>query len=106
MRALPSSNAAVRSGLRPVQAEWDWQAEAACRTAEPALFFHPEGERGWRRRTRLARAAEYCRSCPVAAACLEHALAVPEEYGIWGGLDPNQRKELSARRAAATRAAG
>lgn len=96
----------MRSGLRPVQADWDWQAEAACRTAGPELFFHPEGERGWRRRIRLARALELCRACPVADACLDHALEVPEEYGIWGGLDPDQRKELSARRDVTGVAAG
>lgn len=106
MRALPSSSGAVRGGLRPVQAEWDWQAQAACRTAEPELFFHPEGERGWRRRIRLAQALELCRACPVVDVCLDHALNTPEEYGIWGGLDTNQRKELSARRAADARAAG
>ena len=70
------------------------------------MFFHPDGERGWRRRKRLARATEFCRRCPVAAACLDHALETPEEYGIWGGLDPNQRKELSTRRDATRRAAG
>jgi WhiB family redox-sensing transcriptional regulator len=30
----------------PVADLWDWQLAGACRTADPSMFFHPEGERG------------------------------------------------------------
>jgi len=70
------------------------------------VFFHPDGERGWRRRRRLEQARALCRSCPVVAACLDHSLGAPEEYGTWGGLSPGQRSELAAGRDATRRAAG
>jgi WhiB family redox-sensing transcriptional regulator len=30
----------------PVADLWEWQLAGVCRTADPTLFFHPEGERG------------------------------------------------------------
>ncbi|MBK9434024.1 MAG: WhiB family transcriptional regulator [Micrococcales bacterium] len=65
---------------------WNWQMDAACRGEESAKFFHPEGERGAARVVRQNRAKQICASCPVRQACLDHALAVREPYGIWGGL--------------------
>lgn len=70
---------------------WDWQLEGACRTSDPDTFFHPEGERGPRRRAREAAAKAVCSSCPVAAECLEHALTVREPFGVWGGLSELER---------------
>ena len=32
--------------------------------------------------------------CPVKNACLEHALSVPEMYGVWGGLSADERIEI------------
>jgi WhiB family redox-sensing transcriptional regulator len=32
-----------------------------------------------------------CASCPVIQQCREHALAVQEPYGIWGGLSEDER---------------
>ena len=49
-------------------------------------------------RTPEARAARRtCVSCPVRTRCLSAALLYGEEYGIWGGLDPEQRLVLDAR---------
>ncbi len=49
-------------------------------------------------RTPEARAARRnCFSCPVRTRCLSAALLYGEEYGIWGGLDPEQRLVLDAR---------
>ncbi len=76
----------------PVAQRWDWQLEGACRTISPETFFHPEGERGPRRRAREDAAKAVCHSCPVIAECLEHALAVREPYGIWGGLSELERE--------------
>ena len=38
-----------------------------------------------------------CASCPVRARCLSAALLYGEEYGIWGGLDAEERSALDAR---------
>ena len=76
----------------PVTESWDWQLRAACRNVDSAYFFHPHGERGVERDRREAHAKAICRSCPVIAACREHALAAGEPYGIWGGMSRKDRE--------------
>jgi WhiB family redox-sensing transcriptional regulator len=76
---------------RPVADEWEWQYQGACRDLPSEMFFHPDGERGPRRRNRENTAKAVCASCPVIAACRAHALAVQEPYGIWGGLSEDDR---------------
>ena len=83
---------------------WDWQMQAACRGEDSAVFFHPEGERGAARVIRTNRAKAVCAECPVRQACLDHALAVREPYGIWGGLSEDERRALKRRAARARRA--
>lgn len=73
---------------------WEWQYQGACRDVDKALFFHPEGERGAARRQRDNAAKAICASCPVLEQCREHALAVREPYGVWGGLTENERAEI------------
>ena len=65
--------------------------EGSCRTVDPSLFFHPEGERGPARRERDAAAKQVCGSCPVLRECRKHALTVREPYGVWGGLTEDDR---------------
>ena len=81
----------------PVMEEWEWQYKGACRDLDPEMFFHPDGERGPRRRNRENAAKAICASCPVIAACRAHALAVQEPYGIWGGLSEDDRTEILER---------
>ncbi len=80
----------------PVADIWEWQFQGACRQADPDLFFHPEGERGPRKAARDAAAKAVCSSCPVLAQCREHALAVREPYGVWGGLTEDEREAIYA----------
>lgn len=75
----------------PVADLWEWQLDGACRTADPRLFFHPEGERGPARRDRDAAAKAVCSGCPVLRECRQHALTVREPYGVWGGLSEDDR---------------
>lgn len=82
----------------PVADLWDWQLEGACRSVSPEVFFHPEGERGPRRRNRDAEAKAVCAHCPVVAECRSHALEVREPYGVWGGLTEAEREDLYIRR--------
>lgn len=77
---------------------WDWQLHGACRGMNSEYFFHSDAERGRARDTREARAKQICHTCPVIAECREHALAVQEAYGIWGGLGENERREIIASR--------
>ncbi len=78
----------------PVADLWTWQLEGACRGVSPEVFFHPEGERGPRRRNRDAEAKSVCDACPVMAQCRRHALEVREPYGVWGGLTEADRERL------------
>ena len=82
---------------RPVADEWEWQFDGACRTVDPETFFHPDGERGPRRRQREMNAKSICASCPVLQQCRDHALQVQEPYGIWGGLSEDDRLAIYAK---------
>lgn len=73
---------------------WDWQMHAACRGMESEKFFHPDGERGSRRDQREAEAKRVCAGCPVRLECAEHAIAVREPYGVWGGLTEDERESI------------
>lgn len=79
--------------VQPIVEAWDWQHEGLCRTRSPELFFHPDGERGSVKRARESRAKELCGVCPVIDRCREHALRLPEPYGVWGGLTEEERRE-------------
>jgi WhiB family transcriptional regulator, redox-sensing transcriptional regulator len=81
----------------PVADRWDWQMQGLCRDLPTEMFFHPEGERGPRRRNREMAAKAVCNTCPVLARCRAHALAVREPYGIWGGLSEEERESIIGR---------
>ena len=80
----------------PVSDRWDGQLQGACRQGSPETFFHPEGERGSKRRNRDDHAKAICSACPVLTRCREHALAVREPYGVWGGLSEDERERIYA----------
>ena len=91
----------------PVMDLWEWQYDGACRSADPTMFFHPEGERGAARRRRVEAAKAICAECPVLQRCREHALTVREPYGIWGGMSEEERAaEIATRKRARVRYAG
>jgi WhiB family redox-sensing transcriptional regulator len=39
-----------------------------------------------------------CGACPVKVQCAQHALAVREPYGVWGGLTEDEREDIYAGR--------
>jgi len=47
-------------GPGPIAAAWEWQLSASCRQVDPALFFHPQGERGPARALREVAAKGVC----------------------------------------------
>lgn len=67
----------------------EWHHRAACRTADPELFFpissDPVGE---------IAAKRVCRGCPVTALCLDEAIGNGIQDGVWGGLGPKERRKL------------
>ncbi|MDF3313139.1 WhiB family transcriptional regulator [Rhodococcus sp. T2V] len=78
----------------PIGEAWDWQLAAACRDADPLVFFHPDNERGEPRASRVRAAKRICRRCPVRALCLGYALESGEHHGTWGGYTEDERRTL------------
>lgn len=89
----------------------DFYKKAACRGADPELFFDPDHENTT---TYLGRSHEaerlvkekrretakmYCQRCPVREACLEMGLSLT--HGIYGGKDMDERRSMRRKRAPA-----
>lgn len=87
----------VSAALKPVHDRWDWQFEGACRGQDPESFFLDPHMRGPSKRKREQSAIAVCNTCPVKQACLDHALKVPEVYGVWGGMNEENRSLLAKR---------
>ena len=86
--------------LFAAEPENDWRPEAACRGLDPELFFSSDDIVN--RQERLEREAEakaVCTRCTVRKDCLSYALDAGERYGIWGGLNPQERRALGRARA-------
>lgn len=75
----------------------DWLKNAACREADPEMFF-PLADAARETRTTL-RAIGICRNCSVRVECLAFADTNHVIYGIWGGLTEEQRETRSRVRA-------
>jgi WhiB family redox-sensing transcriptional regulator len=72
--------------------ERPWAAYAACRRADPDLFFPgPDGD--------VSEALKICAGCPVQEDCLEWALDTRVRYGVWGGTTERERRRLFRRSA-------
>jgi WhiB family redox-sensing transcriptional regulator len=70
----------------------DWSDRAACLTAEPEQFF-PVGTGGAMLRE-VEAAKAVCGTCPVLGECRDYAIATRQPFGVWGGLDEEERREL------------
>lgn len=73
----------------------DFRYRAACRDTDPELFF-PVGDSGPAQR-QIAAAKAVCRRCRVTEECLAWALNAGHEYGVWGGRDMAERRDLHRR---------
>jgi WhiB family redox-sensing transcriptional regulator len=73
----------------------DWRRDAACRDADPELFFPGRDNRYVRAQVKAAKLI--CRGCPVNATCLSWALVTDQQAGIWGGLTEAERLRLHRR---------
>ena len=85
-----------------------WRELAACRGADPELFF-PLTESG-PSLGQIRQAKQICRVCRVQRACLTWALQHAMSEGIWGGSTEAERRavvaDLNGRRAFVGRASG
>ena len=87
-------------GVEMRQGNESWQAKAACRGPQAAVFFPPShAERKDEKAAREARAKGICAECHVRTDCLSYAIRIREPHGIWGGLNEIERKLILERRA-------
>lgn len=68
---------------------------AACGEANAHLFFPPTHGGGMNDEQERA-AKRVCGSCPVRDACATEAILNNEEWGVWGGLTPDERAPIRA----------
>jgi WhiB family redox-sensing transcriptional regulator len=67
----------------------DWWRLAACREADPELFF-PVTAQG-PAQDEIAQAKALCAGCQVRRECLQFALATSQRHGVWGGTTEAER---------------
>jgi WhiB family redox-sensing transcriptional regulator len=73
----------------------NWRDDAACRGANPDLFFPLGFSTAAAKQTADAKAV--CAGCAVAFACLQSALESGQDAGVWGGMSEKERRELKRR---------
>jgi WhiB family redox-sensing transcriptional regulator len=86
---------AQRAAPEAAEERHDWWRWAACREADPELFF-PVAANGPGARE-IARAKAVCAACRVRRPCLQYALATHQLHGVWGGTSEDER-QLQSRR--------
>lgn len=59
-------------------------------TQDPELWWSMDREE-------IQDAKRWCQTCPLQKACAAYALAAREEFGVWGGLDANDRAVINRR---------
>lgn len=67
----------------------NWRLSAACRAADPELFFPMSATA--QSRNEIAQAKAICAACPVRPECLEFAVTTRQRHGIWGSLTEDER---------------
>lgn len=82
----------ARPGAEPLLGDkkpgW-WRSAAACRSADPEMFF-PISDSG-PAREQTAKAKAVCATCRVRRECLGFALRTGQMHGIWGGTTEYER---------------
>jgi WhiB family transcriptional regulator, redox-sensing transcriptional regulator len=67
-----------------------WVSEAACKDANPDLFFADNGNFNG---GKTKKALKICEECSCVMSCLEWALTSGDQYAILGGMTPTQRQK-------------
>jgi WhiB family redox-sensing transcriptional regulator len=71
---------------------------AACREGQDVELFFPVSVASAAGRKQVAEAKEVCAGCVKRLECLVYAIEKPEAYGVWGGLDEEERSAERRRR--------
>ncbi|KID30940.1 WhiB family transcriptional regulator [Prauserella rugosa] len=73
-----------------------WVDDAACRDEDPELFFPVSAMGPGAQQAEQAKAV--CARCPVREQCLSYALESGLDFGVFGGLTQEERRELARKR--------
>lgn len=87
----------------------EWKEQGNCAgTGVYRIFFPTHGSGEDLRRGRPPKdrpkndpflpAKKVCARCVVIAQCLDYAIETNQEYGVWGGLDPVERRKVRRRK--------
>jgi WhiB family transcriptional regulator, redox-sensing transcriptional regulator len=79
-----------KTPIDPVE-DTSWMSKAECRNYPPAVFFPSDG-------AGVDRAKKICGACNVSGFCLEYAIQMREENGVWGGTSERERRRILKRR--------
>ena len=82
-------------------ADYSWRRNASCKDTDPELFF-PIGTTG-QALVQISEAKVVCDECAVRGKCLDFALETNQDWGIWGGMSEEERRDIRRRRAAERR---
>lgn len=63
----------------------------ACRLVDPDLMYPEDDDLAG-----IHQARQVCRDCPLQDECLQRALDLREDHGVWGGLPTAERRRLHA----------
>jgi len=80
-----------RPGVTIRQHHFD-DTNAACKD-KPAEWFFPQAH-DWVPEV----ARSICEGCPIKDACRDFAVNTNQEYGIWGGTSPEDRRKIRRQR--------
>jgi hypothetical protein len=80
--------------------EDNWEDDGACTNRNPEWWF-PANEANMTRNN--WKALNICRGCEVRLVCLRLALDQKLEHGIYGGMLPSQRKQMTRKAKVAKR---
>ncbi len=76
-----------------------WQQRAACRDADPDLFFPTSDDfTAVENARQLVEAAKVCHYCPVRRDCLTYAIESGQDFGIWVGHTPRDLQTIRRER--------
>lgn len=85
MKVVTKELQRLRRRPQPRVPHMPWAVWAACKGHDPEDWMDDKPGRP------TAAAIAVCGACPVRAACLAHALAHDEQWGMWGGLTTRER---------------
>lgn len=76
------------AGISPVVSH----ADIACAGTDPEVFF--PNSTGDKFTKEARKATRICNRCPHIAACLQWALDTGQDYGVWAGTTPAERRRM------------